>query len=203
MEAHLNVYSARSYPLYTILLPPVTGPIQSNTDPPTEPDLRRVRRRVCPSEPALQPPGGAPQGAVRGQGVHLQGVPKRVHDISTAEGAHEEPRPDEVRQPAVAAEGVVIVVTRQQSQGFLVIIQGSGSLRSHGLSWIHTAQNTPVLSRIALECQYNGKEEVQACINATLGSLICINGANLADITCKVRNILNIVESLKVGSMGV
>lgn len=44
----------------------------------TESNLLRVRRRVCPAEPAVSAPGGAPQGTGGRQGVHLQDLRQGV-----------------------------------------------------------------------------------------------------------------------------
>jgi len=60
-------------------------------------DLRGVRRRVHPPESAVAAPGRAPHGAVGRQGVHVQDLRQGVQDVRAPQGAHEEPRQDEVR----------------------------------------------------------------------------------------------------------
>lgn len=63
---------------------------------PAEPYLLRVRRRVCSSESALSAPGGAPEGALRHQSVHLQNLWQRAQDVRRIQRAHEGSHQDEV-----------------------------------------------------------------------------------------------------------
>lgn len=98
---------------------------------PAESDLCWVRRWVCSSKPALSAFGGASEGALGHQGLHLQDLRQGVQDVCANKGAYEESHQNEVKQDTSGCWFITFDTVKWKSFGLKIWLESCSCLRKN------------------------------------------------------------------------